>query len=201
VYNFGAAVNVTTPFLGLSLATAQLADDFGVQQWYQFVGNLILNELLRIQGALLSGAVDSKILTRAAQQQAAAAPRSDIASGVAAVADAGSMLLDRIATTMGINTADLTAGLKAAGVLPQPAPTPAPAPQQRQQDPAEAAVQAAARSNGIESNVANTNEGGELVVKNTDTQAGDQSLVREPAVMKAEGPQPAAAAAAAAAQP
>lgn len=198
MYNFGAAVNVTTPFLGLSLATAQLADDFGVQQWYQFVGNLILNELLRIQGALLSGAVDSKILTRAAQQQAqaAAAARSDIASGVAAIADAGSMLLDRIANTMGINTADLAAGLKAAGVLPQPAQTPAPAPQQRQQDPADAAARAAASSNNIESNVANVDQGGKLIVKNTDTQAGDQSLLREPAVMKAEGPQPAAAAAA-----
>jgi hypothetical protein len=176
---------VTTPFLGLSLATAQLADDFGVQQWYQFVGNLILNELLRIQGALLSGAVDSRILTRAAQQQAATTvPRSDIASGVAAVADAGSMLLDKIASNMGINTADLTAGLKAAGVLPQPAPSPAPAPAPQQP------AAPTARSNGIVSDVANTAEGGNLIVKNTDTQQGDRALLGEPAVMKAEGAQP-----------
>jgi hypothetical protein len=33
VYNFGAALNVTTPYLGFSAATRRIANDFGVQQW------------------------------------------------------------------------------------------------------------------------------------------------------------------------
>jgi hypothetical protein len=111
-YNFGAAVNVTVPYLGVSLNTRTIADDFGVQQWWQFLGSLVLNELLRVQAALLSGAVDERIIN---EPVARSAP---IVDGVAAVADAGSMLLDRIAKRMGLNTEDLSAGLKAVGIAP-----------------------------------------------------------------------------------
>jgi hypothetical protein len=116
-YNFGAAVNVTTPYLGVSLATRILADDFGLQQWYQYVGALVLNELIRIQAALLSGAVDERIIN-APQGRAGAAAGGPIA--------AGGVLLDRIAQQMGISVRDLSAGLDSVGLMPkqqQPAAT------------------------------------------------------------------------------
>lgn len=116
-YNFGAAVNVTTPYLGVSLATRILADDFGLQQWYQYVGALVLNELVRIQAALLLGAVDERIIN--APRGRAAAGMGPIAAGVASVADAGDVLLDRIAQQMGISVKDLSAGLNSVGLLPQ----------------------------------------------------------------------------------
>jgi len=195
VYNFGAAVNITTPNLGFSALTYQLLDDFGVQQWYQFVGNLVLNELLRIQTALLSGAVDSRILTDAKKD--AAQNRTSIARGAAAVADAGSMLLDRIAGIMGINTEDLSAGLQAVGALPKAADAaPAQPPQQqpRQQQASAQQQRARAMNNGI---VANTevDKGGKEIVSNTKFQEGDLSLLDKPLVRKAEGAQSEAAAA------
>ncbi|KAF8073100.1 hypothetical protein HT031_000761 [Scenedesmus sp. PABB004] len=51
-YNFGAAVNVTVPWIAFSAQLNRVANDFGVQQWYQFVGQLILNEA---RGAARSG--------------------------------------------------------------------------------------------------------------------------------------------------
>lgn len=185
VYNFGAAANLTTPNLGFSALTYQLLDDFGVQQWYQFVGNLVLNELLRIQTALLSGAVDSRILTEAKKD--AGQNRTSIARGAAAVANASSTLLDRIAGIMGIKTDDLSAGLQAVGALPKAADA-APA-QPRQQQASAQQQRARARNNGI---VANTQveEGGKEIVSNTKFEEGDLSLLDKPLVRKAEGAQP-----------
>ena len=197
VYNFGAAVNVTTPYLGVSLATARILNDFGVQQWYQFVGNLVLNELLRIQAALLSGAVDSRILTRAAQQQANAAAaaaagttRAGIADGVAAVRDAGNVLLDKIASYMGISTGDLTAGLKAANILPEPTP-----PQPAKPQPKQAEQQ---QGDTVVPNIMTATPDDKAVTSGSDVKLGDQSLLNEPLVRKAEGAQPAQPAAKAA---
>jgi hypothetical protein len=62
-YNFGAAVNITNPYLGFNAQLNRLANDFGVQQWWQFTGQLIINELFRIQSALVTGAVDRTIYT------------------------------------------------------------------------------------------------------------------------------------------
>ncbi len=193
-YNFGAAVNVTNPNLGFTVDLTRIANDFGVQQWYQFVGNLVLNELLRIQAALLSGAVDSKILTT---QRNNAGGRSAIADGASAVADATNELLDKIAKNMGINTADLRAGLNAAGVMPKPAP-PAPpaAPPAPPAMPEQRAGQqpAAPTDNGIVPNTGKdaTADGGQVVVKTTLEKQGDMSLLDPNVnlVKRAEGAQP-----------
>eukprot|EP00879_Flechtneria_rotunda_P004220 GHRR01004468.1.p1 GENE.GHRR01004468.1~~GHRR01004468.1.p1 ORF type:complete len:443 (+),score=94.05 GHRR01004468.1:532-1860(+) len=145
VYSFGAAVNVTVPYLGYSANLQKLLNDFGVQQWYQFLGNLVLNELLRIQAALLDGEVDSALLTARAAAIAdadtddtadrsgssiaddstggTAGHESGIISGIQALTSAGSNLLDKIAIRMGISTDDLKSGLTAAGVLPKPQAT------------------------------------------------------------------------------
>jgi hypothetical protein len=71
-YNFGAAVNVTNPYLGFTAQLNRVANDFGVQQWWQFVGQLIINELVRIQSALVSGDVDRRIYTAELNDRAAA---------------------------------------------------------------------------------------------------------------------------------
>lgn len=186
-YNFGAAVNVTNPALGFSLETRRIANDFGVQQWYQFVANLVLNELLRIQAALLSGAVDSKILTTQ-RDRAPAGGRSAVADGAAAVRDATNELLDNIAKTMGIKTEDLKAGLDAVGAIPKAAPAPAKpaAPvlpeQQRETKPPQV---------DVVPNTPATAEGGKVIVKNTDEREGDMALLDDnvPLVKKAEGAQ------------
>jgi hypothetical protein len=62
-YNFGAAVNITNPYLGFNAQLNRIANDFGVQQWYQYLGQLVINELFRIQAALVSGDVDRRIYT------------------------------------------------------------------------------------------------------------------------------------------
>jgi hypothetical protein len=62
-YNFGAAVNITNPQLGFNAQLNRIANDFGVQQWWQYLGQLVINELFRIQAALVSGAVDRTIYT------------------------------------------------------------------------------------------------------------------------------------------
>lgn len=121
-YNFGASLNITNPWLGFNVQTRRLLNDFGVQQWYQYTNNLILNELLRIQGALVSGAVDSRILTAIAQRRAdAAGSTRSMSEGLQAVQDATQNLMQRIAGRMNLTTQQLTAGLRAAGALPTPA--------------------------------------------------------------------------------
>jgi len=124
-YNFGAALNITNPWLGFNVQTRRLLNDFGVQQWYQYTNNLILNELLRIQGALVSGAVDSRILTAIAQRRADAANSTtrSMSEGMQAVQDATQNLMQRIAGRMNLTTQQLTAGLRAAGALPSPLQT------------------------------------------------------------------------------
>jgi hypothetical protein len=193
-YNFGAAVNVTNPALGFSLETRRIANDFGVQQWYQFVGNLILNELLRIQAALLSGAVDSKILTTQ-RDRAPAGGRSAIVDGATAVRDATNELLDNIAKTMGIKTEDLKAGLDAVGAIPKAAPAQTPPAQAKPAAPVlpEQQREAPQPTFGVVPNTPDTAEGGKVIVKNTDEKEGDQALLDDkvPLVKKAEGAQPA----------
>jgi hypothetical protein len=65
-------VNITNPYLGFNAQLNRVANDFGVQQWWQFTGQLILNELIRIQGALVDGSVDRRIYTAEVQDRAAA---------------------------------------------------------------------------------------------------------------------------------
>ncbi|WIA29474.1 hypothetical protein OEZ86_011975 [Tetradesmus obliquus] len=142
-YNFGAAVNITNPYLGFNAQLNRIANDFGVQQWWQFTGQLIINELVRIQAALVSGDVDRRIYTRelndraaalgfrpvpdpgarrhllageATAAAAAAAAGSGIAAGIDALRSAGSTLMQRVAQRMGLSVADLIDGLRAAGV-------------------------------------------------------------------------------------
>lgn len=208
LYDFGAAVNVTTPYLGVSLQTARILNDFGVQQWYQFLGNFVLNELLRIQAALLTGAVDSRILTTAAQDQANAAAAAggngttggngtSVARGVAAVRDAGSLLLDKIAASMGILTDDLSAGLHAAGVLPKTAAAAAqPDAAQQAQQQAKKQAQLQQQRSGVKGDTivpnvdAAADKGGKVMTSNTQFKQGDVALLDEPLVKKAEGAQP-----------
>ncbi|KAF6258993.1 hypothetical protein COO60DRAFT_1638722 [Scenedesmus sp. NREL 46B-D3] len=152
LYNFGANVNITNPNLGFNAQLNRIANDFGVQQWWQFTGQLIINELFRIQAALVSGEVDRRIYTaeledRAAALAAAAEPvagpagASGVAAGVEALRSAGSMLMQRVAQHMGLSVADLIDGLRAAGV-PAAAATATATAQQQQQQQQQAPVQA-----------------------------------------------------------
>jgi hypothetical protein len=97
---------------------------------YQFASNLILNEILRIQAALLSGAVDDRILTADAQDAANAALVAGgrrLTQQQASSGGSGSgiswggvwrVLLGRIASALGINLEDLIDGLQAVNALP-----------------------------------------------------------------------------------
>lgn len=114
-YNFGAALNITAPYIGFSFQLQRLANDFGVQQWYQFVANLVLGELIRIQRALLDTTVDDNLATAfGTTGRRLSATDSGASSGLML------NLLRRIASRMGLSTQDLTRGLSALGVYNGP---------------------------------------------------------------------------------
>jgi hypothetical protein len=143
-YNFGAAVNITNPNLGFNAQLNRIANDFGVQQWWQYVGQLVINELFRIQAALVSGDVDRRIYSAEvierteaqgfrpvpdggrrllaeelgviAETGAAPSGGSNIVAGVEALRSAGGTLMQRVAQRMGLTVANLIDGLRAGGV-------------------------------------------------------------------------------------
>lgn len=126
-YNFGAAMNVTAPYIGFNFQLQRLANDFGVQQWWQFLANYALAELLRIQRALLDTTVSDNLATafggtgrRLNQEDGTAELKDAWAELRQSFGDARKGLLSRISNRLGMTARDLSKNLKALNVYDGP---------------------------------------------------------------------------------
>lgn len=84
MYSFSAAVNITKPSLNIT----DKIDDFGIQKYFSFLGSLIVNELVKIESALVEAA------GRKVEH------------------------FDKVAQWMGVPVEKLTAGLGSVGIKP-----------------------------------------------------------------------------------
>jgi hypothetical protein len=103
VYNFGAALNVTRLFLGYNAATRRVLNDFGVQNWYNYLSNFAQIELFRIGAALIDGSADEGRRRSLLQSDVPTEGEAQLKQGVQELSQATTNLADKIRERLGLS--------------------------------------------------------------------------------------------------